>query len=332
MNNKPKKKTSELILKKLNDLEPETCNALVVALVLTKTEPNIFLTKNDTQYKGVMNFTIRDSKQHLVNCKFWGPREKVEEYNEKIKIGDIVDVISPKVMSIKMDANDSKQPRYQPLATLPITLVLNDGQGFLEKHNYHDLDNYQAIKHLWRQPHKPLYAVLNLADVKSSFRDTNTQTLHTDFLVVVGLIRPLREIKASKDGKLRKCLELVVFDQSLPSGMILTVWHQEWIERAQQFWQPMKTILHLIDIKVTYSDFYKGCVLGFTSRSLIYENPVGQECQMLIKFAESVPKTPFELFAQTNSDTLPKRKLKILQILGNIFLDFYDFVFYRMSQ
>ncbi|XP_065360582.1 protein hold'em [Calliphora vicina] len=306
MSNKPTENLSELTVKKLYNLHSEDVNTLIVALVLSKTEPNIFLAKNDTVYKGVMNFTLRDSKHHVVNCKCWGPREKIEEYNEKIKIADIVDVICCKVNSIKIEGPDTQQARYQPLATLPISLVLNDGQGFMEKHNFHDLENYKDLKQLWRLSHKPLYSVLNLADVKNSFRDAQAAAMHTDFLVVVALLRPLRELKAAKDGKLRKCLELVVFDQSLPSGMILTIWHLDWIERAKKLWQPLKTVLHLIDIKVSYSEFYKGCMLSFTSRSLIYENPMGQETQMLVEYAESMPKTPFEMLAQQSSDSLPK--------------------------
>ncbi|KAI8117258.1 hypothetical protein FF38_06901 [Lucilia cuprina] len=306
MSIKPSQNISELTFKKLTDLHAEDVNTLIVALVLSKTEPNIFLAKNDTQYKGVMNFTLRDSKQHVVNCKCWGPRERIEEYNEKIQIGDIVDVICAKVNNIKIEGPDSKQARYQPVATLPITLVLNDGQGFMEKHNYHDLENYKDVKQLWRLSHKPLYTVLNLADVKKSFRDSHALDMHMDFLVLVGLLRPMRELKAARDGKVRKCLELVVFDQSLPSGLILTIWHPEWIERARKLWQPLKTVLHLIDIKVSYSEFYKSCILSFTSRSLIYENPMGQETQMLMEYAESMPKAAFEMFAQQSTDALPK--------------------------
>lgn len=315
MSSKKSDNLSELTVKKLADLQAEDVNTLIVALVLSKTEPNIFLSKNDTQYKGVMNFTLRDSKHHVVNCKCWGPREKIEEYNQKIEIGDIVDVICAKINSIKLENPNSQQARYQPLPTLPLNLVLNDGQGFMEKHNFHDLENYKDVKQLWRLSHKPLYSVLNLADVKNSFQNPKATAIHTDFLVVVGLMRPLREIKTNKDGKIRKCLELVVFDQSLNGGMLLTLWHPDWINRAVKFWQPMKTVLHLIDVKVSYSDYYKSCILAFSSRSLVYENPMGQESQMLMEYAKSMPKTPFGTWTQQSGDSLPKGKLKYHQTL-----------------
>lgn len=308
MSHKQTENISQLNVKKLFDLHPENVNCLIVALVLSKTEPNIFLAKNDTQFKGVMNFTVRDSKQHVVNCKCWGPRDKIEEYNEKIEIGDIIDIVCPKVMIIHQAANDTQQARYQPVPTLPISLVINYGQGFLEKHSFHDLENYKDIKQLWRLSHKPLYSVLNLEDVKKTFHNNMVPIIYADFLVMVGLIRPLRELKSSKNGRPRKCMELIVFDQSLPTGMILTIWHQEWILRIQKLWQPLKMIVHLIDIKVNYSEFYKSCILNFTTHSLIYENPMGQETQSLMQFANALPKTSFEMFAQQSSETLPKRK------------------------
>lgn len=311
MANKQLDVLSEIKVKKLSDLRSEDANNLIVALVLGKTEPNIFLAKNDTEFKAVMNFTLRDSKHSLVNCKCWGTREKINEYNEKIQIGDIVDVICPKVNHIKMEGQDTKMAKFQPVATLPITLVLNDGQGFMEKHSFHDLEHYHDIKQLWRVSHKPLYTVLNLSDVKSSFRDSQAAAMHTDFLVVVGLMRPLRELKARKDDKLLKCLEVIVFDKSLPDGMLFTIWQQDWIRRAGKCWQPLKTVLHLIDVKASYSTFHKSCILGFTSRSLIYENPMGEEAQLLIEYAESIQKTNFDMMAQPGSDTLPKGRLML---------------------
>ncbi|XP_073835907.1 meiosis specific with OB domains hold'em [Musca autumnalis] len=302
-----KDKTTPLATKKLYQLHPEMENILIVAMVLGKTEPNIFLSRNDTQHKGVMCFTLRDSPQHIVNCKYWGSREKVEELNEQIQLGDIVDVVCPKISMLTQNAMDSKQAQYQPVSSLPLTLVVNEGQGLIEKHSYHDLEKYTEIRLLSHQSHKPLYSVMNLADVRASFSDSKAQAFHTDFLVVVGLVCKPRDIHASKDGRARRCLEIVVFDQSLTSGMTFTIWHSDWINRAEAAWQPMKTVLHLIDVKVSFSSFYKGCILNFTSKSIIYENPVGTETQHLKTFASTLPKTPFDIVAQTsNAESMPK--------------------------
>lgn len=308
------KKISALTNKKLNQLYPELENALVVAMVLNKTEPTIFLSKNDTQYKGVMTFTLRDGPQDIVNCKYWCSREKVEEINEHIQLGDIVDVVCPKISITNQHSGDVKQAQYQPLGSLPISLVLNESQGsFMQKHSYHDLEKYAEIKLLVHQSHKPLYTVMNLADVRRSSSDSKAQAYHTDFLVVVAVIKNPREVRNTKDGRPRRCLEIIIFDQSLTSGMTLTIWHNDWISRAQQFWQPMKTVLHLIDVKVSYSDFYKSSILGLTSKSLIYENPVGLETQKLQEFSKTLPKSAFDSFFQNNSDNLPKRKLYLIK-------------------
>uniref|UniRef100_A0A1A9VG56 MEIOB-like N-terminal domain-containing protein n=1 Tax=Glossina austeni TaxID=7395 RepID=A0A1A9VG56_GLOAU len=295
----------ELLPKKLSELHPDISNALVIALVVNKTEPNIFTAKNDTQYRGVMNFTIRDSEQHIINCKVWDRQEKVLHYYENVKLGDIVDIICPKI-TLYQEKKDVKQPSYQPLATLPITLILTEGEGYLEKHSYHDLNSYSKIRQLWRLPHKPLHGVLNLADIKTSNNNIKTQSFFFDFLVMVGSVKPLREFKTPRDNKLKRCLEMVVFDKSSPGGVLLTIWQRDWIERALEFWKPLHTILHLIDFKVSYSDFYKSCTLSLTRRSLIYENPYGQETQALAQFASTMSKTDFEAVNQIQIETLPK--------------------------
>ncbi|KAI9580360.1 protein hold'em [Glossina fuscipes] len=295
----------ELLPKKLSELHPDISNALVVALVLNKTEPNIFPAKNDTQYRGVMNFTICDSQQHIINCKVWDRQEKILHYYENVKLGDIVDVICPKI-TLYQEKNDVKQASYQPIATLPITLILTESEGFLEKHSYHDINRYSKMRQLWRLPHKPLHGVLNLADINTSNNNIKTQSYFFDFLVIVGSLKPLREFKTPRDNKLKRCLEIVVFDKSSPGGMLLTIWQQDWIERALEFWKPLNTILHLIDFKVSYSDFYKSCTLSLASRSLIYENPYGQETQALTQFVSTISKTDFETFNQIKVETLPK--------------------------
>uniref|UniRef100_A0A1A9WH53 MEIOB-like N-terminal domain-containing protein n=1 Tax=Glossina brevipalpis TaxID=37001 RepID=A0A1A9WH53_9MUSC len=295
----------KLVPKKLSELHPDISNALVVGLVLNKTEPNIFLAKNDTQYRGVFTFTIRDSKQHIINCKVWNRQEKVEEYYKNIKLGDVVDIICPKI-AVHYQQKDVKQPCYQPITTLPLILELTEGGGFVQKRSYHDLNNYSQIRQLWRIPHKPLHGVLKLADINNTVNNANTQNYFSDFLVMIGLIKPLREFKTPRDNKPKRCLELVVFDESLPNGMLLTIWQRDWMERALEFWKPLHTSLHLIDFKVAYSEFYKSCTLSLTARSLIYENPYGQETQSLIQVASTISDTAFKTFSQMKAETLPK--------------------------
>ncbi|XP_059218403.1 protein hold'em [Stomoxys calcitrans] len=304
MTTKHKGQNSDLIPKRLHQLHPEMENIIITAMVLNKSEPCIFLSKNDSQYKAVVNFTLRDSKQDIVNCTYWCSREKVEECSDLIQLGSMVDVVRPKITLISQ-TGDSNQAQYQPVPTLPILLVCNEGEGYIETHNhYADMERYAEMKLLKHQSHKPLHSVLNLSDVRYS--DTITPDLNIDFLVVVGLVKTPREIRTSRDGKPRRCCEIIVFDQSLPSGMTLTIWHGDWLKKAEEYWQPMRTVLHLIDVKVSFSDYYKSCILTTTSRSIIYENPIGVETNNLQRFADSTPRAPFDICAQVVSDNLPK--------------------------
>lgn len=63
-----------------------------------------------------------------------------------------------------------------------------------------------------------------------------------------------------------------LMDKTMDS-MTMTVWHSDYQERMDQ-WQPLQTILHLVDVQVKYSDFERSTVLIHTSRTIITENPI----------------------------------------------------------
>lgn len=53
----------------------------------------------------------------------------------------------------------------------------------------------------------------------------------------------------------------------------MTVWHAEYQERMDG-WKLLETVLHLVDVQATYSDFERSTVLTVTHKTIIVENPV----------------------------------------------------------
>jgi len=152
-------------LLRLVDMHPTMTSFSTVALIIAKSEPNVFLDKLSSEKRGVINFTIRDSKSHIANCKCWGIEACVDEYNAMLQIGDVIDVVGAKVMAIT-PPNELNEQRYQPRGTLACALVVNEGYGYLVKHNTDDVTTIQPLRQLMQLPHKSLSTALNLADVR----------------------------------------------------------------------------------------------------------------------------------------------------------------------
>lgn len=290
--------------KALNELSIESSDIVITAVILSKTDPNVFQLKESTEYRSVSLFTIRDSKRYITNCKCWGSKDKIEDYHRKFNIHDVIDIIYPRVVPIR-----DNQQEFQPIVTLPYQLVLNEGIGCIEKH----LGDIKDITTLCRLSIRPLSSVLNLADINST--NVNFKGHYVDLLVAVAVMKPVKEVRA-KSGYPLKCLELVVIDRSLPSGMVLTIWNSGWIQRSQQYWKPLKTVLHLIDVKVGYSEFHKTTTLGLSSRSLMFENPIGKEMEKVAEYAATAPGIDMDIFARYVRD-LPDRKFFCFSINNN---------------
>lgn len=59
-------------------------------------------------------------------------------------------------------------------------------------------------------------------------------------------------------------------------------------------WQPLRTILHLINIRVEYSQFYKSIGLCVSRRTIITEDPNTRECQALMTYARNASIGDFD--------------------------------------
>nr|XP_014093373.2 protein hold'em isoform X1 [Bactrocera oleae] len=298
--------------KKIAELKAELKNALITGIILTKTTPNTFLVRDSPEFRGVMSFTLRDSKRHIINCKVWGTKEMVTEYNRKFKIYDIIDVITPSVVPTMVydKSTLSDNARFQPLPTVPFALVLNEGQGRLDTNNYRDMNAFRELHNLRRVPHKPLCSALKLQDVCCGVKESSTKDQFVDLLVLVAAQRPVKEVRSKRNGEMLNCLELIVIDNSYRNGVILSIWQADWIQRAEQYWEGMGTALHLIEVKLAYSEFYKSTTLTFSGRTLAYENPIGLEVDALMKFASTLTTKPWDSLAYTMNNQVDAAEIK----------------------
>ncbi|XP_050336423.1 protein hold'em [Bactrocera neohumeralis] len=298
--------------KKIAELNAELKNALITAIILTKATPKTFLVRDSPEFRGVMSFTLRDSKRHIINCKVWGTKELVAEYNRKFKIYDIIDVITPIVVPTLVHDKSTlaDNARFQPLSTVPFSLVLNEGQGRLDTNNYRDVDAFRELHNLRRVPHKPLCSALKLQDVRCAVKESSAKEQFVDLLVLVAAQRPVKEVRSKRSGELLSCLELIVIDSSYSDGVMLNIWQADWIQRAQQYWEGMRTVLHLIEVKLAFSEFYKSTTLTFSGRTLVYENPIGAEVDALMQFAATTTAKPWDSLAYTMNTQVDAAEIK----------------------
>ncbi|BFG01108.1 protein hold'em [Drosophila madeirensis] len=294
---------------RLVEMQPTMTNFSAAVLIISKSSPNLFLDKLSGSERGVITLTVRDSMSHITNCKCWGQKSFVDKYNAMLHIGDVVDIVGAKVMSLSTPG----EPRYQPQATLSCTLTVNEGSGHIVRHDSDDLPTIETLQQLIHKPHKPLGSTLNLVEacLGIGLHERNLNA-YVDLLVVVAAVRPVRELKRKlsqsykKDNGPLQCLELIVMDASCPNGILLSLWHAEWIRRAKH-WQPRKTVLHLIDVRISYSDYYRCPVLNHANCTLLYEDPqaAGGDCDALLSFAASVLPMSFDQSDQTDLADLP---------------------------
>uniref|UniRef100_A0A1B0D4X2 MEIOB-like N-terminal domain-containing protein n=1 Tax=Phlebotomus papatasi TaxID=29031 RepID=A0A1B0D4X2_PHLPP len=271
-------------IKNLEHMREDAKDVSILGIIVGKSEPKIF-ENMDGDERGVLTLTIRDSPYDTINCVFWGSKEFIMTTSDNYKYGVVVNIMEAKVSS------PSERSNYQPKTSSRFLLTINEGKGRIYLHTGPQ-DNFRKLLNL---PLKPLGLTLSLTDVNA--RGELASGDFVDLLVVVRMIRPLREIK-TRHGRITHCREIVVMDKSFP-GMLLTFWGKTCDDRINS-WKPMETCLILYDIKSDYSSFYRAVTLNFTSRTLITENIQVSEAKELIAYAATVP--PLEKFSFESTD------------------------------
>lgn len=242
----------------IKDLVINTPPIFIICLVIAKQGARIFSSKNDGDIRGVITFTVRDSKRHIINCNIWGSQHYIETTDNAFRVGDLVAINRPSVLP-KTDNH------FAPQTTVPYSLVVNEGTGYIFRES---TEHYPEISKLFHESIKPTSGALYLTDVMNKKKGSGEDFV--DLLVMVRSIDAPRTIN-TKNG-IKELREIYVMDSTC-NGTMLTFWGNEYIQRAND-WSPMVTILHLISVGAAFSDFNKRVGLTMRSKTIITENPV----------------------------------------------------------
>nr|XP_022905749.1 meiosis-specific with OB domain-containing protein [Onthophagus taurus] len=297
--------TSSIALRRLmiQQLEPDLNNVLIIGIIIAKQRPRKFTStgKDGISERGVWNFTLRDTPRDYINCTFWGQGEEIWKLAEAFQIGDVVEVTRPR---ISIRAIDNHGEQFRPTVTSPYTLTLYDNQSRITRYQ-----NPNEFLRLLRYPTKPLAIFVTIADVQS--RDITSAPKYVDMLVAVRSIGVVRNVK-TKSGIEQEVRDFTVLDHT-SEGVRMTTWDPELIARIG-FWKPRTTILFLADVKVEYSHFHKSIMPVIGSRTIITEDPIGQEAEQLRNYASTAPLLPSHIIEQLMSRYNPTTIKNIMTI------------------
>lgn len=210
----------------IRDLQLNQKSVFMIVLIIAKGDRSAF--KSDTK-KSALTLTVRDSKDHFINCSLWGSDQYITKVDSSYNIGDIVEIIKPVVVQ----ANDDN--KYMPRTTSPFLLRLDEKKSFIYRRHDRDYPALGQLKHLTL---KSTSLALNLSDVCDQL--IGQKSLHCDLLVVVQAVDTARVLN-TKYGQ-RQMRRIHLFDQTADS-MPLVLWSQCYRDMSER-WQPMETILH----------------------------------------------------------------------------------------
>nr|CAH7754922.1 unnamed protein product [Callosobruchus chinensis] len=255
---------------KLRELFPDIDGILVIGIIIGKQRPRKFLDRKSPvdSYIAVWNFTLRDSPCEYINVSFWGSTEVVFQANDRFHTGDVVEIVNPK---IRLRSLNDQGEQYRPMVTSPYNLQLNERSNIV----LHEGPVISAYRKLLQLPTKPLAGYVTIKDVHS--RGASIKDLKVDILAVVKSLGNIRTVKARSSETLQ-VRTIEVFDHTSPKK-----------------WKPRSTVLFLTDLHVQWSVYQREFVVKVTSCTIVTENPVGREAQILLEYAKDAPVETTEI-------------------------------------
>lgn len=171
----------------IKDLTLSSHSFFINALIIAKTEKKFMNSQRSNGGKvGVLTFTVRDTKEHFINCTVWGSEQFIDACDRAYKIGQVVGVYHPMVSQ----KNDNSS--YRPRTSSPFELTVNESKAFLHR----STDDCDHLLQLNNQAIKPTNLTLYLSDL-----DTHPESgqLNVD-LVVMGEYFGILKSNSTKVG------------------------------------------------------------------------------------------------------------------------------------
>lgn len=251
----------------------------VTGLIIAKGEKKTFNAQANGKMKAVITITIRDTKNHFINCTIWGSENYVDNCANAYKIGDIIVINKPTIQQ------SSSVSQYVPKTTSPFNLQFSEAKGFIYRG---DPENFPYLTELRNQTIKSTSLALNLMDLLSL---PETQRIYVDLIVIVQTIETAQSIR-TKNGLKSKRRALIM--DTTKHSMPLVIWSPEYQQMADN-WIPMQTILHLVDVFFEYSEYDQSHILTLKSRSIFIENPIrSSRSNSLLAHIHGLPPAEFD--------------------------------------
>lgn len=146
---------------------------------------------------GVITFTVRDTREHFINCIVWGSEKFIDTYDRAYKIGHIIAVYHPTV------SQKNENSSYRPRTSSPFELTVNENKAFIHRFT----EGSDELLTLRNQAIKSTSLALYLRDLDTH---PESEQMHVD-LVVLG------ECMESKDCQKQLYIQnLNVFESFCP--------------------------------------------------------------------------------------------------------------------
>lgn len=163
----------------IKDLTLHSRGFFIHGLIIAKTEKKIFNSRQNSSNVGVITFTVRDTKDHFINCTVWGTDHFIENCDRAYKMGDVIAIYQASVS--QKNANSE----YNPRTTSPFELRVDEGKSFIHRVT----EQFEGILQLRNQAIKSTSLALKLDDLNIC---PNSGFLTVD-LVVLGEYKPEKQ-------------------------------------------------------------------------------------------------------------------------------------------
>lgn len=260
-------------------LQPGINTAMVVAVIISKSDPRRIIMKKDGAERWVTTFTLRDSPSDMINMTVWSGKEEADTLKKNFHIEDVVEVVKPRIVQRDLTGRDIN---FSPSVTSSLQLVFQDGKTVLG----HFLGDKRSMKELLSIPSKGSSAFLSISDIV-----TNSGSLKGHFVDILAAVRSVGEERKfsnrdGDEGEQKGVREVRLFDQT-QDCLVLKLWDSELIRMAEE-WMPREHILFLADVRIDYDSWKGAFVVTANSKTVITVNPNTREAMALARYAQLV--------------------------------------------
>lgn len=156
----------------IKDLTLYSHSFFIVGLIIAKNEKKILSSRQNGSSFGVITFTLRDTKEHFINCTIWGSEHFIENCDRAFKIGEMCAIYHAAVTQKNINSS------FNPRTTSPFELTVNEGKAFIHRATEH----FEHLAALRNQAVKSTSLALKLSDLDAT-PDDEASTVD---LVVLG--------------------------------------------------------------------------------------------------------------------------------------------------